>query len=242
MSSSARQLPLPLDHAPSYHAAEFHPTAGSNLALEWLDKPEIWSHGRLVLWGESGCGKTHLLHIWAQSHGAHWLNGPALRGILPEVTTPLAVDDIDILSDETSLFHLLNAATAARLPVLMAARKPPARLALHLPDLASRLRASMTVEITAPDDTERAAFLARLAAGRQLVLNIQVRNYLLSHLPRTPAALIEAITRLDRAALAHGGKISRNLAANLMKDIASAEQTGPEMLSNRHSPDNPGLL
>jgi chromosomal replication initiation ATPase DnaA len=100
----------------------------------------------------------------------------------------------------------------------------------------------MTVEITAPDDAERAALLARLAASRQLVLNIQVQNYLLSHLPRTPAALIEAITRLDRAALAHGGKISRNLAASLMKDIASPEQTGPEMLSNRHSPDNPGLL
>lgn len=242
MSMIARQLPLPLDHSPSYAAAEFHPTAGSQAALEWLEKPALWSHNRLILWGEPGCGKTHLLHIWAQSHAACLINGPALSDIIPDISAPLAIDDIDIITDEASLFHLLNAATEARLSVLMAARQPPARLMFRLPDLASRLRASMNVEITAPDDTERAAFLARLTASRQLVLNIQVQNYLLSHLPRTPAALIEAVTRLDRAALAHGGKISRNLAASLMKDIASAAQTGPEMLSNHHAPDNPGLL
>lgn len=242
MSITARQLPLPLDHSPRYDAAEFHPTAGSQAALEWLEKPALWSQNRLILWGEPGCGKTHLLHIWAQSHAAVFINGPALRGLPSEITAPLAIDDIDLIADETSLFHYLNAATQARLPVLLAARQPPSRLRLNLPDLTSRLRASMAVEITAPDDAERAALLARLAAARQLVLNIQVINYLLTHLPRTPAALIEAITRLDRAALANGGKISRHLAASLLKDIANAEQTGSEMLSNRHSPDNPGLL
>jgi chromosomal replication initiation ATPase DnaA len=61
-------------------------------------------------------------------------------------------------------------------------------------------------------------------------------------MPRTPAALIEAVTRLDRAALAHGARITRSLAASLLKDIAKEDQTASEMLSNGHSQAPPDLL
>ncbi|OYV48451.1 MAG: hypothetical protein B7Z77_10430 [Acidocella sp. 20-58-15] len=101
----------------------------------------------------------------------------------------------------------------------MTARLPPSRQATQLPDLASRLRASLATEIRPPDDAALALFLARLAAARQLVLDFHIQNLLLSHLPRTPAALAEAVARLDRAALANGGKITRNLTLDLINDL-----------------------
>jgi chromosomal replication initiation ATPase DnaA len=99
-----------------------------------------------------------------------------------------------------------------------------------LPDLSSRLRSSAIIEISPPTDTECAELLNRLAAKHQLILPIPVQNFLLSRLPRTPAALIEAVTRLDRMALANKGKITRQLAAAFINDVAAADQTGSEML------------
>jgi chromosomal replication initiation ATPase DnaA len=132
----------------------------------------------------------------------------------------IAVDDADQVPEETALLHLLNAAGEAGKPVLLTAQAPPARQQQKLPDLASRLRASLTVEISPPDDAMLSALLFRLAASRQLILNAQVSQFLLTQLPRTPAALREAVARLDRAALASGGKITRGLAGQVLGEWA----------------------
>jgi chromosomal replication initiation ATPase DnaA len=215
-----KQLPLPFADPPGYAAADFVAARSNQLARDFLARPESWTNGRLVLWGEPGCGKTHLLHIWAAAQGAVFIDGPQFRDFLTPPSGPVAIDDADAAADETALLHLINAAAEAGQPVLLTAQAPPARAEIALPDLASRLRASLAVEISPPDDGLLAALLGRLAADRQLVLNLPVRNFLLSHLPRTPAALREAVARLDKAALAGGGKISRTLAASLLSDLA----------------------
>ena len=100
----------------------------------------------------------------------HCWPAPALHG-LPELPAAgVALDDADAVADERALLHLLNAAGEAGLPVLLAARAPPARWAARLPDLASRLRAMTAVEIGAPEDALLRALLARLLADRQLRL------------------------------------------------------------------------
>jgi len=219
-----RQLPLPFDETPAYAAEDFFAAPSNELARTWAEKPELWTNGRMVLWGEAGCGKSHLLHIWAAARGAAVHSGPALRGILASPSAPLAIDDADAAADETALLHVLNAAAEAGQPVLLTARNPPARQEFGIPDLASRLRGSLAVAIGPPDDAMLAALLARLAADRQLTLNFQVQNFLLARLPRNPAAFREAIARLDRAALANGSKITRMLAASLLADL-TAEKT-----------------
>jgi chromosomal replication initiation ATPase DnaA len=215
-----RQLPLPFDDEPRYAAAEFCAAPSNELARKFLAAPGSWTNGRLVLWGEGGCGKSHLLHVWAAERGAAVVRGPFLRGFEAPPAGPVAVDDADAAPEPAALMHLLNAAAEARQPVLLTARMPPARQAIELPDLASRLRASLAVQILPPDDELLSSLLSRLALARQLVLNLPVRNFLLTRLPRTPAALREAVARLDRASLAAGGKISRQLAAGLLEDLA----------------------
>ena len=57
-----------------------------------------------------------------------------------------------------------------------------------------------------------AALLARLLADRQLRVAPDVQAWLLARLPRTPAALGEAVARLDQAGLAARLPITRALA------------------------------
>lgn len=218
------QLPLPFQHQPTYAAADFLEAPSNEAALAWLDRTADWPDQRLALWGQAGCGKTHLLRLWAGPRGAALLEGPALRGLpaLPPAGG-VALDDAAAMAEEPALLHLLNAAREARLPVLLAARTPPARWPVRLPDLASRLRAVTSVEIMPPEESLLRALLLRLLADRQLGVRPDLQDWLLLRLPRSPAALREAVARLDQAALAAGGAVTRQIAAAVMAAMGASQ-------------------
>jgi len=219
--TAIRQLALPFGHAAHYDAGGFLPDASNAEARAWLDAP--WPDGRLALWGGEGCGKTHLLHAWAERTGAMLLPGPAVRGLLHRpVAGGLAVDDADVAPEEP-LLHLLNAAAEAHLPVLLAARDAPGRWPTRLPDLASRLRATAAVALHTPEDALLRALLARLLTDRQLAVAEPLQDWLLLRLPRHPAALREAAARLDRAALAQGRGVTRALVAEVLAECGDEE-------------------
>ncbi len=211
-----KQLTLPFADEQNYAAEDFCPAPSNTAAREWLQRPDAWSNGRLILWGEAGCGKTHLLHIWAQAQNAEIVDTARLNSItlhgLRRVERPIALDDADLVPDPQALLHLLNMAAEAGQPVLLAARLPPARMAYKLADLTSRLRAAQAVEIRQSEDELLEQLLTKLAAQHQLTLSIPVRNTLLLHLPRAPAFYREAVARLNRAGFDRGSRISRNLA------------------------------
>jgi chromosomal replication initiation ATPase DnaA len=239
-----RQLPLPFVHEPNYERMAFLEAPSNAEALALLEREQAWPMHRLAIWGGEGCGKTHLLHRWARQNNVRVLDGATLA--LAPPSGPIAIDDAD-MAGERSLLHMLNAAAEAGFPLLMASRAAPARWAVGLPDLASRLRAMLAVEIRAPDDDLLRALLASLFAQRQLPVAEAVQDYLLLRLPRHPAALREAVARLDRRSLASGGRITRALAASITAEWDEAtepshvhENIGWPVAAS--APDLPGLL
>ena len=106
--------------------------------------------------------------------------------------------------------------------MLLAAREPPARWPVRLPDLASRLRAMTAAQILPADDDLLRDLLSRLLSDRQLPVPEPVQHYLLSRLPRTAAALREAAARLDRAMLAAGGRVRKSIATQVLSEMAGA--------------------
>lgn len=216
----ARQLALPFAHRPRFERADFLAAPSNDASLAWL-RPQggnAWPQRRLVLWGEAGTGKTHLLHVWAAEHDALLLPGTALRG-LDAAGGPrrrrraIAVDDADEGVDEPALLHLLNAAQETGLPVLLTARSAPSRWGIRLPDLDSRLRATHSVSIGRPDEVMLRILLLRLLVERQLVVGPAVVDWMLARLPRTASAMRDAARALDEAALASGRRVTRALAA-----------------------------
>ncbi len=227
----SRQLALPFPHTTDFDDTPFLRAASNETALAWLDRG-TWPHGRLLLWGEAGCGKTHLLHHWSRRRGATIIAGPQLQLEPPQ--QPIAIDDAD-LAPELALLHLLNAAAEAGLPVLLTAVHPPSRWRFEIPDLASRLRATAATEIGPAEDSLLRMLLARLLADRQLAVAEPVHDYLLRRLPRTPAAIREAVVRLDRLALAGGQRITRTLAAHVVTEILGADAS----FNHEDSDDSP---
>ena len=237
-----RQLALPFPHSP-----HFLRSPSNTEAVAWLKRTAEWPLQRLLIWGEAGSGKTHLLHLWAQKHAAKLLPGSALRLATTAPTRPVVVDDAD-LAAERALLHLINAHAEAGLPVLLAARTPPARWETTLPDLASRLRATNAVRIRPAEDDLLRELLSALFIDRQLAVSEPVQEMLLRHLPRSPAVLREAVARLDRLALAAGGRVTRGLAAEIVAELAETDdssETFDEDSESAHLPASqaaPGFL
>lgn len=212
------QLPLEFPHTPLLTEAGFLPRPGMRLALEFLGSTEAWPDHRLALWGGRGAGKTHLLHIWARERGATIIAGPSLQEpFWPE--SAVAVDDADQVPSEEAMLHVLNAAAEGGRPVLLTTSRPPGRLPIDLPDLASRLRATTAVEIGPADEDFLAALLTRLLADRQLLVGPALQAWILTRLPRSPAAVGDAVARLDHAALAAKSGVTRALAAHALADL-----------------------
>jgi chromosomal replication initiation ATPase DnaA len=111
-----------------------------------------------------------------------------------------------------------------------------------LPDLSSRLRAIAPVEIGPPGDDLLAALLMRLIADRQLAVSQVVQDWLLLRLPRSPAALREAVARLDRESLVSGHAITRALAGRVLKDFAPADADEVSMSGVDPSSEGHGIL
>jgi chromosomal replication initiation ATPase DnaA len=218
------QLRLPFDDTPGYEAVDFVVASSNEAAMSWLGR-EDWPDRRLAIWGPEGCGKTHLLRVWADPRQAPILDGPALGG-LPDLPLNggVAVDDADRIVDAEALLHLLNTARDRGLFVLLAARTAPARWAVPLPDLSSRLRAISAVGIEAPDDTLLEVLVMRAMAQRQLEIPANLARYLVRHGTRSAAGVLDAVQRLDEASLAEGRPITRPFAAEILGLKQSAEE------------------
>jgi chromosomal replication initiation ATPase DnaA len=236
-----RQLPLPLPHAESHDPADLLEDGSNREALAWLRRPEQWPNGRLALAGPPATGKTHMLRGLAAERGWPVLDGTRLRGLpeLPEAgAAGLALDDADCAPEEAALLHLINICAERGQRLLLAGREPPARWPVVLPDLRSRLRATAVAAVRPPEDALLAALLHKHFADRQLRLDPALAAWLLLRLPREASAVAEAASRLDRASLACGGRVTRSLAASVLGDpdddtfvaVAEAASTSPRLL------------
>jgi chromosomal replication initiation ATPase DnaA len=206
---AAPQLILPFAVAPDYAEADFIHAESNAAARAWLCRPAEWPERRLALYGEAGCGKTHLMHIWARRVGATIFPAEAVRGVPGRLPAGgIGIDDADRVAEETSLLHWLNAARDAGVAVLLSSRVPPARLTVRLPDLGSRLRAFTSVGIDRPEDALLRGLLAHLLSDRQWQLGVDVQERILPLLPRQPALLRTFVGRLDAAQLAAGGRVT----------------------------------
>ncbi len=215
------QLTFDLPVRDSRERGDFFVSEANRLAVARLEAPETWPNRKLVLVGAEGAGKTHLAHVWAEAHGALMIGTSDLSGLdVAGVAQPVVLDDADRVSEaqEEALFHLHNHLASSALPLLMTAREAPSRWPVRLPDLKSRMAASDSVRIEAPDDALLSAVLLKLFADRQLEVAPNVISWLVGRMDRSFAGAGRLVAALDRAALAEGRAVTRPLAQRVLDE------------------------
>jgi chromosomal replication initiation ATPase DnaA len=219
--AGARQLAFDLPHAESFRRDDFLPSSSNQAALALVESWPAWADRIAAIAGPPGSGKSHLAAIWAGRSGARFVDAASLtRAEVPRAlaTGALVIEDLAPQRvDEAALFHLLNLAREETAFVLITAKKRLDLEGFALADLASRLRAVPAVQLAPPDDALIAAVLVKLFADRQTRIDEDTVSFLLTRIERSLAAVREVAARLDRAALSRGRRITRALAADVLR-------------------------
>jgi chromosomal replication initiation ATPase DnaA len=224
---TAEQLILDLPHRPALGAEDFLVSDCNLGAVRLIDSWPDWQENAKLLIGPAASGKTHLARVWQALSGAELLSPGGLDMASLDAMgagTALIVEDVDRAGyDEKALFHLLNVAREKRVFVLLTARDAPNRFDCSLPDLRSRLNALPAIRIGAPDDALLKTVMLKHFADRQLAIDPKSLDFLALHIDRSLAAAALAVAAVDRAALATGRKISRQLVAEALGTTASTD-------------------
>jgi DnaA family protein len=172
----------------------------------------------VYLWGETGCGRSHLLQALAASPAARPWPGEA-----PDSPGLTLVDEVEQLDPQAQigLFNRLNAVRArADAACVAAGSVPPGQLPLR-EDLRTRLAWGLVYQLRPLADAEKAEALRVHAAARGLAVGPEVIGYLLTHLPRDMRTLAAALDALDGFALA----LKRPLTVPLVRQWLAADET-----------------
>lgn len=218
------QLPLNLTLKESTSFENFSP--GRN--REALTRLESLARGSghdhtLFIWGESGCGKTHLLQSacrLAQAQGrlcayvplasASELSSKLLEDL--ERCALVCVDDVQHIAGdrswEAALFHCYERLRQANSAFVASGIANPRHLRLHMPELATRLGSGPVYHLHLLTDTEKLAVLRGQAQRRGLELPEEVARYILERYPRDLHVLFRLLERLDRASLAEQRRLT----------------------------------
>lgn len=228
------QQALDLPVTPRYSFENFVCCNGNATALAFarqLTEPD--GHEKLlVLYGPTGCGKSHLLHAIQRTIGGgsrvasctEFTDGNS--SVLFEELSglpALLVDDLHLLPDTAvlrqMLWELFNRFHSAGLPIALTATTAPRELANLDDHLISRLLWGLVAQLDVSDDSSRRMLIAKLAADRQVLLPDDVAAWLLTVLPRDVGSLVSACNTLYRAALEQQRKISLRLARELFTPV-----------------------
>lgn len=229
-----KQLALTLAPPPEPSLDNFYPGRNVELVAALRGLADGISAERFFyLWGEPGCGRSHLLRAMAGAFAARNMAtvyvGPG--SALPPTDTALralVVDDVDRLQPgaQVAFFNLFNSVRERQGIVLAAGSRPPAKLAMR-PDLVTRLGWGLVYQVHALVDEEKIAALKRHAATRAFDLPDGVAEYLLRHFRRDLPSLMSMLDALDQHSLEAKRPITLPLLRELLQSVVPDEQQIP---------------
>ena len=115
----------------------------------------------------------------------------------------------------------MNTALQNDVWMLLTCRTAPDAWGPNTPDLLSQLRLAPVVGLDAPDIELTEAVLFKLFSDRQLQVEPHVISYIALRIERSLGAARELVARLDNEGLTQGRRITRAMASNALREIAS---------------------
>ncbi len=216
MTTTPEQLVFELPHRAAMGLEDFLVSESNAAAVALVDRWPDWPIGAAVVAGPRGSGKTHLANVWLKRAGATPFEASSLtREAVPAMASAgaLLIEDVQKITDEAALFHLLNLVREQRLQILLTTDTVPGDLPIALPDLRSRFKALPLATIEPPDDALLRAVLVKLFADRQLSVEPQLLDYVLVRMERSMLAAERFVAEADRRALVLQRRVTRSIAA-----------------------------
>ncbi len=217
------------------------------------------AYNPLFIYGESGLGKTHLLH--AIGHYARSLYpGTRVRYVSSEEFTNefinsirdgkadafrkryrdmdiLLVDDIQFLASKEStqeeFFHTFNTLHNANKQIVLSSDRPPKQLVTLEDRLRNRFEWGLITDVQPPELETRIAILRKKAVQEQLNAPPEVLEFIASRISRNIRELEGALIRVTAFASLNRQPVDLQLTEIVLKDLMpGGEDALPEITGN----------
>lgn len=223
------------------------------------------AYNPLMIYGDSGLGKTHLLHAighYVRDYSADaqikyvsteeltndFINAisenrmPAFRRTYRDVDV-LLIDDIQFLESkeqtQEEFFHTFDTLYNAQKQIVMTSDRPPKALELLDARLRSRFEWGLTTDVQPPDLETRIAILKRKAAAERLLVPPDVLEFIASRIQTNIRELEGALIRVTAFASLNRQDVELPLAEVVLKDLIplgiEAEVTAPAIIAETAS-------
>ena len=219
------------------------------------------AYNPLFIYGESGLGKTHLLHAIG-AYAKELYGGVRVRYVSSEEFTNdfinsirddkasvfqrryrdldvLLVDDIQFLENkertQEEFFHTFNTLYNANKQIVISSDRPPKQLTTLEDRLRSRFEWGLITDIQPPELETRIAILRKKAAQDKLNASDEVLEYIASKISTNIRELEGALIRVTAFASLNRQGVDLNLAEIVLKDLipndAIANITGATIMA-----------
>ncbi|MFI2735042.1 chromosomal replication initiator protein DnaA [Streptomyces sp. NPDC018711] len=214
------------------------------------------AYNPLFIYGESGLGKTHLLHaighyarslypgtrvryVSSEEFTNEFINsirdgkGDAFRKRYRDVDI-LLVDDIQFLASKEStqeeFFHTFNTLHNANKQIVLSSDRPPKQLVTLEDRLRNRFEWGLTTDVQPPELETRIAILRKKAVQEQLNAPPEVLEFIASRISRNIRELEGALIRVTAFASLNRQPVDLGLTEIVLKDlIPGGEDSAPEI-------------
>ncbi|MET9376159.1 chromosomal replication initiator protein DnaA [Streptomyces sp. NPDC002992] len=214
------------------------------------------AYNPLFIYGESGLGKTHLLHaighyarslypgtrvryVSSEEFTNEFINsirdgkGDAFRKRYRDVDI-LLVDDIQFLASKEStqeeFFHTFNTLHNANKQIVLSSDRPPRQLVTLEDRLRNRFEWGLTTDVQPPELETRIAILRKKAVQEQLNAPPEVLEFIASRISRNIRELEGALIRVTAFASLNRQPVDLGLTEIVLKDlIPGGEDSAPEI-------------
>ncbi|MFE9257370.1 chromosomal replication initiator protein DnaA [Streptomyces sp. NPDC006879] len=214
------------------------------------------AYNPLFIYGESGLGKTHLLHaighyarslypgtrvryVSSEEFTNEFINsirdgkGDAFRKRYREMDI-LLVDDIQFLASKEStqeeFFHTFNTLHNANKQIVLSSDRPPKQLVTLEDRLRNRFEWGLITDVQPPELETRIAILRKKAVQEQLNAPPEVLEFIASRISRNIRELEGALIRVTAFASLNRQPVDLGLTEIVLKDlIPGGEDSAPEI-------------
>ncbi|MBQ8657587.1 MAG: chromosomal replication initiator protein DnaA [Clostridia bacterium] len=213
------------------------------------------SFNPLFIYGESGLGKTHLMHAIANYIAQHYPEKKVLyttcENFLNEFIDSIAqkssakfrlryrnvdvlmIDDVQFLKDKRQVqeefFHTFNELSSQKKQIVLTSDRPPKEIATLEERLRTRFEGGMIADVQPPDTETKIAILKRKALDRKFPMPDEVLEFLASDSGHDVRTLEGRLTKVIFASKLHEEPISLRLAMQALNESVSESKEQEEV-------------
>ncbi|MCC8368689.1 MAG: hypothetical protein LN573_01190 [Rickettsia endosymbiont of Oxypoda opaca] len=205
-----QQLIFPLPNNTQYHPDEFIVSSSNKLAHNTLKNRQTnWGVNpykfTLLIKGAPASGKTYLAKIWQNLANSFIIKDIFFDEEILAKYNSFIIEDIEKWQ-EVILLHLFNLINERQKYLLLTQSNISKNFIL--PDLSSRIKSVLTIEIEPPDDELMRILIFKHFATSSITIPESIVDFLLVNLPKQHKEIIEILEQINHFALTSKRKVT----------------------------------